>query len=109
MRALFNKVCIKDPTWKLFGFIVDDPLTDVLTIREVFQCSVLVCFWRVRHACLKNLMKRCLDMQTRANLSKALGQIVKDISKGCGTVEAFNSFMEIFVECKDFMDYFEAS
>lgn len=33
MRALFNKVCIKDPTWKLAGFIVDDPLTDVLTIR----------------------------------------------------------------------------
>ncbi|PWA78433.1 hypothetical protein CTI12_AA215120 [Artemisia annua] len=33
MRDLFNKVCIKDPTWKLAGFIVDDPLTDVLTIR----------------------------------------------------------------------------
>lgn len=47
-------------------------------------------------------------MQTRANLSKALGQIVKDISKGCGTVELFDSFMEDFVECKDFMDYFKA-
>ena len=77
-------------------------------IREVFQCSVLVCFWRVRHAWHKNLMKRCSDMQTRANLSKALGQIVKDISKGCGTVESFDSFMEDFVECKDFMDYFKA-
>lgn len=108
MRALFNKVCIKDPTWKLAGFIVDDPLTDILTIREVFQCSVLVCFWRVRHAWHKNLMKRCSDMQTRANLSKALGQIVKDISKGCVTVESFDSFMEDFVECKDFMDYFKA-
>ncbi|GJR63607.1 hypothetical protein Tco_1505769 [Tanacetum coccineum] len=51
MRALFNKVCIKDPTWKLAVFIVDDPLTDVLTI----------------------------------------------------------SFMEILVECKEFMDYFKAS
>ncbi|GKA02881.1 hypothetical protein Tco_0675662 [Tanacetum coccineum] len=34
---------------------------------------------------------------------------VKDISKACGTVEAFNSFMEILVECKEFMDYFKAS
>ncbi|GJY06142.1 hypothetical protein Tco_0373196 [Tanacetum coccineum] len=47
-------------------------------------------------------------LKTRANLSKALGEIVKDISRGCGTVESFDSFMEDFVECKDFMDYFKA-
>lgn len=33
MRALYNRVRTKDPTWKLAGFIVDDPLTDILTIR----------------------------------------------------------------------------
>lgn len=33
MRALYNRVHNKDPTWKLAGFIVDDPLADVLTIR----------------------------------------------------------------------------
>lgn len=33
MRALYNRVRTKDPTWKLAGFIVDDPLADVLTIR----------------------------------------------------------------------------
>nr|GEX26139.1 zinc ion binding protein [Tanacetum cinerariifolium] len=48
------------------------------------------------------------DMRTRANLSKALGQIVKDISKGCGSVESFVSLMEDVVECEDFMDYFKA-
>nr|GEX66177.1 zinc ion binding protein [Tanacetum cinerariifolium] len=47
-------------------------------------------------------------MRTRANLSKALGQIVKDISQGRGTVESYDSLMEDFVECKDFMDYFKA-
>nr|POE91544.1 hypothetical protein CFP56_23736 [Quercus suber] len=63
MRALYNRVCTKDPTWKLAGFIVDDPLVDVLTIgnnrgfhflilrlqencRDVFDCCVLICFWR---------------------------------------------------------------
>ncbi|XP_071709525.1 uncharacterized protein [Rutidosis leptorrhynchoides] len=108
MRALFNRVCTKDPTWKLGGFIVDDPLSDTTTIRELFQCSVLICFWRVRHAWHKNIIKRCSNMETRAKLSKSLGQIVKDICKGFGSVESFDTFMEDFAECKDFMDYFKA-
>lgn len=33
MRALFNRVQMKDPAWKLAGFIVDDPLADILAIR----------------------------------------------------------------------------
>lgn len=33
IRALYNRVHSKDPTWKLGGFIVDDPSADVLTIR----------------------------------------------------------------------------
>lgn len=33
MRALYNRVQMKDPAWKLAGFIVDDPLADVLAIR----------------------------------------------------------------------------
>ncbi|GJV02059.1 hypothetical protein Tco_1335628 [Tanacetum coccineum] len=49
---------------------------------------------KVRHAWHKYLMKRCSDMQTRANLLKALSQIVKDISKGRGTIESFDSLME---------------
>ncbi|KAJ6675607.1 ZINC ION BINDING PROTEIN [Salix viminalis] len=61
MRALYNRVCMKDPSWKLAGFIVDDPLTDIHAIREVFQCSVLISFWRVRHAWHKNLIKRFMD------------------------------------------------
>nr|POE64081.1 hypothetical protein CFP56_08452 [Quercus suber] len=35
MRALYNRVCTKNPTWKLAGFIVDDPLVDVLTIGSM--------------------------------------------------------------------------
>ncbi|KAL9993412.1 hypothetical protein Hdeb2414_s1033g00975211 [Helianthus debilis subsp. tardiflorus] len=108
MRALFNRVRTKDPTWKLAGFIIDNPLLDILAIREVFQCSVLICFWRVRHAWHKNIMKRCSNMETRAKLSKALGQIVKDICKGFGAIDSFDKFMEDNVNCRCFMDYFKA-
>lgn len=36
MRALYNRIQTKDPTWKLAGFIVDDPSTDVLSVRYYF-------------------------------------------------------------------------
>lgn len=39
MRALYNRVQTKDPTWKLAGFIVDDPLADVYTIRLAVTLS----------------------------------------------------------------------
>ncbi|KAK9274307.1 hypothetical protein L1049_019121 [Liquidambar formosana] len=108
MRALYNRVRTKDPTWKLAGFIVDDPLADVSTIRDVFQCSVLICFWRVRHAWHKNLVKKCSETEMRIEISRRLGQTVYDICKRHGTVRLFEDFMEDFVDGSDFMDYFKA-
>ncbi|CAN4127651.1 unnamed protein product [Withania somnifera] len=108
MRVLYNRVRMKDPKWKLAGFIVDDPLADVLAIREVFQCSVLICFWRVRHAWHKNLINKCSELDTCAVIAKRLGQAVHRICKGDGTTELFEQFMEECVDAADFLDYFKA-
>ncbi|KDP28838.1 hypothetical protein JCGZ_14609 [Jatropha curcas] len=108
MRALYNRVCTKDPTFKLAGFIVDDPSTDILTIRDVFQCPVLISFWRVRQAWHKNLLRRCSEIQMRAQIWKRLGEAIDDICRGPGSVDLFEVFMEDFVDCSDFMDYFKA-
>ncbi|KAK6135697.1 hypothetical protein DH2020_030558 [Rehmannia glutinosa] len=108
IRALYNRVRAKDPTWKLAGFILDDPSADIRAIREVFQCSVLICFWRVRHAWHKNLMKRCSNMEMRAEIAKQLGEAVKEICKGPGTADAFEDFMENSVDAAEFVDYFKA-
>ncbi|KAL5860558.1 hypothetical protein ACOSQ4_001854 [Xanthoceras sorbifolium] len=108
MRALYNRIHTKDPTWNLAGFIVDDPAADVLTIRDVFQCSVLVSFWRVRHAWHKNLVKKCTESEMRAEMLSRLGQAVDDICKGHGTVELFEDCMEDFIDASEFMDYFKA-
>ncbi|TXG54735.1 hypothetical protein EZV62_019991 [Acer yangbiense] len=108
MRALYNRIRTKDPTWKLAGFIVDDPSADVLTIRDVFQCSVLVSFWRVRHAWHKNILKKCSETEMRAEMLSRIGQAVDDICKGHGTVDLFEDYMEDFVDGSEFMDYFKA-
>ncbi|GER42224.1 zinc ion binding protein [Striga asiatica] len=108
MRALYNRVCAKDPTWKLAGFVVDEPSADILAIREVFECSVLICFWRVRHSWHKNLMKRVSDAEKRAEIAKQLGDAVQTTCKGAGTANAFEDFIVEFVDAAEFMDYFKA-
>ncbi|XP_010921093.1 uncharacterized protein [Elaeis guineensis] len=106
--ALYDRVHSKDPTWQLGGFIVDDPSADVLTIREVFQCSILISFWRVHHAWRKNLMEKCSAPEMRAMMSRRLGEAVSSICRGSGDMHLFDAFLEDFVDCSDFLDYFMA-
>ncbi|KAI3945218.1 hypothetical protein MKX01_034979 [Papaver californicum] len=109
IRALYKKVHSKDPTWKLGGFVVDDPSADVHTIREVFHCSVLICFWRVRHAWHKHLVKKCPETEMRCEMFKRLGLAVYSVCQGNGDLNLFEDFMEDFVDCPDFLEYFKAN
>ncbi|XP_014509029.1 uncharacterized protein LOC106768398 isoform X2 [Vigna radiata var. radiata] len=108
MRALYNRVHTKDPTWKLAGFIVDDPLYDILAIRDVFQCTVMISFWRVRHLWHKNLVK-CLKSDMQIKISRRLGWIVDNICRLQGNTSLFEEFMEEFIDESKFMDYFKST
>lgn len=108
MGALYDRVRTKDPTWQLGGFIIDDPLTDMRTIREVFQCPVLISLWRVRHAWHKNLMSKCSDFERRSVMAKRLGEAISSICRGNGDIELFQAFLEDFIDCSGFVDYFKA-
>ncbi|CAA7389819.1 unnamed protein product [Spirodela intermedia] len=109
LRSLYDRVHSKDPNWKLGGFIIDDPLADVHTIREVFQCSVLFCHWRMRRAWQKNIMERCLDEEMRAEIFRQLGNVVSSICRGGGDVDLFEGFLEDFVDSLGFLDYFKGT
>lgn len=80
-----------------------------IIIRDVFQCSVMICFWRVRHAWHKHLAKNCIGNDMRVEISRRLEQIVNRICSGQGTISLFENFMEDFVDESDFMDYFKAT
>lgn len=108
MRALYNRVHTKDPTWKLAGFIVDDPSYDVLAIRDVFQCTVMISFWRIRHLWHKNIVK-CLETDMQIKISRRLGWIVDNICRHQGSMSLFEEFMEDFIDESKFMDYFKAT
>lgn len=77
-------------------------------LRDVFECSVLICFWRVRHAWHKNLVKKCLATEMRVEISSRLGQAVDNICRRQGTVSLFEDLLEDFVDESDFVDYYKA-
>lgn len=77
-------------------------------LREVFRCSISICFWRVRHAWHKNLVEKCSETETCAEIMRRLGQTIYGICKGNSDLNSFEVFMEDFVDCTDFLDYFQA-
>lgn len=74
----------------------------------MFQCSVLISFWRLRHAWHKNLVKRCPDTETCAQIFGRLGDAIDAICRKQGTIDLFEGCMEDFIDVSDFMDYFKA-
>jgi hypothetical protein len=76
--------------------------------REVFHCPVLISLWRIRHAWHKNLVNKCSDIEKRSAMAKRLGDAISSICRGNGDVELFEGFLQDFVDCAGFLDYFEA-
>ena len=76
--------------------------------RDVFECSVLISTWRVRHAWHKALMERCSQTEKRIQMSKQLGQIVSEICTGHGNATLFDDFMDNFIDNSEFVEYFKA-
>ncbi|KAA0036918.1 Zinc ion binding protein isoform 1 [Cucumis melo var. makuwa] len=109
MRALHSRVQTKDPSWKLAGFVVDDPLADVQTIREIFQCSVLLSFWRVRHAWHKNILKKCVENEKRAEILRQLEKTVDGVCRGDENVDSFELMIKDQADDPEFVDYFKAT
>lgn len=79
-----------------------------ISLRDVFQCSVLISFWRVRHLWHKNIMK-CLETGMQIKISRRLGWIVDNICCLQGTMSLFEDFMEDFIDESSFTDYFKAT
>ncbi|XP_031274605.1 uncharacterized protein LOC116133077 isoform X2 [Pistacia vera] len=105
---LAERIRTKDPRWRLNAFLVDDPSFDISTIRENFQCRVLLCIWHVRHAWIRNLLKKCHNLDVQREMFKHLGWILYSSRSGPNGVETVEEFMQVFVDQCAFMDYFKS-
>jgi hypothetical protein len=53
------------------------------------------------------LVNKCSDIEKRSAMAKRLGDAISIICRGTGDVELFEAFLQDFVECAGFLDYFK--
>lgn len=109
MKALVDRVIAVEPGWKVSGFLIDDAAAEIDPIRESFSCPVLFSLWRVRRSWLRNIVKKCSNVEVQREIFKRLGQVAYSIWNGVDSFIALNKFTQDFVDQTAFMKYFTAT
>lgn len=79
---------------------------DIFLYRDTFACPVLFSLWRIRRKWLRNVVKRCNDIEVQREMFKCLGKLVYSIWKGDDTLRFMEELTRDFVDQTDFMEYF---
>ncbi|KAM7513830.1 hypothetical protein LguiA_003413 [Lonicera macranthoides] len=109
MKALLGRVRSVDPGWKVNGFLIDDAVAEIDPIRETFSCPVLFSLWRVRRSWLKNIVKKCSNIEVQREIFKRLGELVYSIWGGVDYLVSLEKLTQDFVDQTAFMQYFAAT
>ncbi|KAG9459370.1 hypothetical protein H6P81_003878 [Aristolochia fimbriata] len=109
MKALVSRIRTVDSDWRISGFLIDDAAIEVNPIRDIFNCPVIFCPWRVRRKWLRNIIKRCTNVEVQREMFKNLGVITYSIFSGIDYADAIEQFIQDFVDQTSFMQYFRES
>ncbi|KAL9242153.1 hypothetical protein vseg_016181 [Gypsophila vaccaria] len=107
MKALLDRARTVDTGWKISGFVIDDAASEIEPIRDVFSCPVLFSLWRVRRAWLKNIVKKCTEVEVQREIFKRLGDIICGIWNGIDSETAIERFSQDFNDQTSFLQYFK--
>lgn len=77
--------------------------------REIFCCPVLFSLWRVRRSWLRNIVRKCNNIEVQREIFNRLGKIMYSIWDGVDTLAALEELAQDFVDQTTFMEYFKAS
>jgi len=108
MRALTDRIHSIDSTWRISGFIIDDPATELDPIRDVFACPVLFSLWHIRRTWLKNILKKCSNIEVQREIFIQLGKIVYSIWSEKNPMNALEQLFQDFVDQTALMKYFKS-
>ncbi|GMJ16042.1 hypothetical protein like AT1G60560 [Hibiscus trionum] len=108
-KALFDRAQRIEHGWKINGFVIDNAAMEVDPIRNTFCCPILFSLWRVRRSWLRNVVKKCPNIEVQREIFKRLGEIVYGIRGGVNTSVALEELIQDFVDQTAFMSYFKSS
>ncbi|GAU43448.1 hypothetical protein TSUD_140850 [Trifolium subterraneum] len=77
--------------------------------KDIFGCPVLFSLWRIRRSWLRNIVRKCNNIEVQREVFKRLGEIVYSIWGGTNTSLAVEQFMLDFADQTDFLEYFRVS
>jgi len=81
----------------------------VCLYSDIFDCPVLFSLWRIRRSWLRNIVRKCNNIEVQREIFKRLGTIVYSIWEGTNTSLALEQLMLDFVDQTDFLEYFRVS
>ncbi|XVF13695.1 hypothetical protein REPUB_Repub08aG0230000 [Reevesia pubescens] len=108
-KALFDRARSIEPGWKINGFVIDDAAIEIDPIRDTFCCPILFSLWHVRRSWLRNVVKKCSNIEVQREVFKHLGETVYGIWCGINTSVALEELFQDFVDQTAFMEYFKSS
>lgn len=76
--------------------------------RQVFGCPVMFSLWRIRRSWLRNVVKKCSNIEIQREIFKRLGEIVYSIWSGADLSDALKDFIQDFSDQTAFTEYFKA-
>ncbi|KAM3256867.1 hypothetical protein ACQJBY_049334 [Aegilops geniculata] len=108
MKALTSRIHSVDSNWRIGGFIIDDPTSELDPIRNVFSCPILFSLWHIRRTWLKNIIKKCSNTEVQREIFAQLGKFMYSIWSEKKPMDILEQLFQDFVDQTTFIQYFKS-
>ncbi|VAI17345.1 unnamed protein product [Triticum turgidum subsp. durum] len=108
MQALTSRIHSVDSNWRIGGFIIDDPTSELDPIRNVFSCPILFSLWHIRRTWLKNIIKKCSNTEVQREIFTKLGKFMYSIWSEKNPMDILEQLFQDFVDQTTFIQYFKS-
>lgn len=108
MKALTSRIHSVDSTWRIGGYIIDDPTSELDPIRNVFSCPILFSLWHIRRTWHKNIIKKCSNTEVQQEIFTQLGKFMYSIWSEKNPMDALDQLFQDFVDQTTFIQYFKS-
>ncbi|MBA0795094.1 hypothetical protein Gohar_019366 [Gossypium harknessii] len=78
-------------------------------VKNTFYCPILFSLWRLCSSWLRNVAKKCSNIEVQREIFKRLGKIVYGTWSSVNTSVALEECIQAFVDQTAFVDYFRSS
>lgn len=76
--------------------------------RDVFACPVLFSLWHIRRTWLKNVIKKCSNVEVQREIFIQLGKIMYSIWSEKNFMDALGQLFQDFIDQTTFIKYFKS-